>query len=274
MVPAELQILQKPRVTEVHVRMDCQGCVQKIKKALSGINGIYDLYIDYPQQKITIIGWADPEKILKAIKKTRKIATISNIDLPTDVPQPPPQEEAEPTQQPEPEANSEKAPEPAQEEAPPLPEEPLKGEPPTKVTSPRPPENNNECHCQNPPPSTPETRDVGEVHVMHQHHPYNYVNRYDFGHNYVGYSDRFQYQNRNMPMFLGERPQHVHVTHSYNAYRPSPYVTEYEYVRYRHYNRMEYYTTRDYNHSYYNGNGNGNITSMFSDENPNSCRIV
>ncbi|QHO37671.1 heavy metal-associated isoprenylated plant protein 25 isoform X3 [Arachis duranensis] len=135
MVPAELQILQKPRVTEVHVRMDCQGCVQKIKKALSGINGIYDLYIDYPQQKITIIGWADPEKILKAIKKTRKIATISNIDLPTDVPQPPPQEEAEPTQQPEPEANSEKAPEPAQEEAPPLPEEPLKGEPPTKVIS-------------------------------------------------------------------------------------------------------------------------------------------
>ncbi|QHO06719.1 hypothetical protein S83_046800 [Arachis hypogaea] len=81
-----------------------------------------------------------------------------------------------------------------------------------------------------------------------------------------------------MPMFLGEPPQHVHVTHSYNAYRPSPYVTEYEYVRlpprYTHYNKMEYYTTRDYNHSYYNGNGNGNITSMFSDENPNSCRIV
>ncbi|MED6219429.1 hypothetical protein PIB30_035733 [Stylosanthes scabra] len=280
MVPSELQMLQKPRVTEVHVRMDCNGCIQKIKKALSGINGIYDLYIDYTQQKITIIGWADPDKILKAIKKTRKIATICHIELPTDESQPPPEEAAEPepsqsqpTKQSEPEVNSEKAPESAQEEPPPLPEEPMKGAPQTDVTvsSPRP--------AENPPPRTPDTRGVGEVHVMHQHQPYNYGNRYDFGHNYVGHSDRYRCQNTNSrPMFLAEPPQqHVHVTHSYNAYMPSPYVTEYEYVRspprYTHYNRMEYYT-RDYNHSCYNGNGNGNITSMFSDENPNSCRIV
>uniref|UniRef100_A0A7N1A0F5 HMA domain-containing protein n=2 Tax=Kalanchoe fedtschenkoi TaxID=63787 RepID=A0A7N1A0F5_KALFE len=68
--------LEKPRVTEIQVRMDCNGCVQKVKKALNGITGIYDVYINYPEQKITILGWADPEKIVKAIRKTRKTATI------------------------------------------------------------------------------------------------------------------------------------------------------------------------------------------------------
>ncbi|XP_031114025.1 heavy metal-associated isoprenylated plant protein 36-like [Ipomoea triloba] len=68
--------LEKPRITEVQVRMDCNGCVQKIKKALHGINGIYEVYIDFPDQKITIVGRADPEKIVKAIKKSRKSAVI------------------------------------------------------------------------------------------------------------------------------------------------------------------------------------------------------
>ncbi|KAG7029001.1 Heavy metal-associated isoprenylated plant protein 28 [Cucurbita argyrosperma subsp. argyrosperma] len=68
--------LEKPKILEIKVRMDCNGCVQKIKKALYGINGIYDIYIDFPQQKLTIVGWADPDRIMKAIKKTRKIATI------------------------------------------------------------------------------------------------------------------------------------------------------------------------------------------------------
>lgn len=31
--------MQKPQVTEIQVRIDCNGCVQKIKKALHGING-------------------------------------------------------------------------------------------------------------------------------------------------------------------------------------------------------------------------------------------
>ncbi|OMO53586.1 hypothetical protein CCACVL1_28525 [Corchorus capsularis] len=91
MVPAELD--QKPRVTEIQVRMDCNGCVQKIKKALHGIQGIYEVYPDIAQQKLTIIGWADPERIVKAIRKTRKIATICSHSQPSEAPaaQPPEQ---------------------------------------------------------------------------------------------------------------------------------------------------------------------------------------
>ncbi|XP_019419443.1 PREDICTED: uncharacterized protein LOC109329966 isoform X2 [Lupinus angustifolius] len=58
--------LQKPRVIEIHVRMDCNGCMQKVKKALNGIN--------------------DPEKVVKAIKKTRTMTTICNIEQPDESP--------------------------------------------------------------------------------------------------------------------------------------------------------------------------------------------
>ncbi|KAL0414787.1 UNVERIFIED_CONTAM: Heavy metal-associated isoprenylated plant protein 23 [Sesamum radiatum] len=70
--------MKKARVTEIKVRMDCNGCVQKIKKALRGIAGIYDVYVDLCQQKITVVGWADPDIIVKAIRKTRKRAVISS----------------------------------------------------------------------------------------------------------------------------------------------------------------------------------------------------
>ena len=36
--------MQAPRVTQIQVRVDCNGCVQKIKKALNGIHGMYSNY--------------------------------------------------------------------------------------------------------------------------------------------------------------------------------------------------------------------------------------
>ncbi|XP_028553275.1 copper transport protein CCH isoform X2 [Dendrobium catenatum] len=67
---------RKAQVTEFFVRMDCNGCVQKIKRALHNLDGIYEVYIDVAHQKLTVVGRVEPEKIVKAIKKTRKIATI------------------------------------------------------------------------------------------------------------------------------------------------------------------------------------------------------
>ncbi|KAK7303741.1 hypothetical protein RJT34_14654 [Clitoria ternatea] len=259
---------QKPRVTEIHVRMDCNGCVQKIKKALGGINGIYDHYVDFPQQKITIIGWKDPEKITKAIKKTRKMATICNIE-PTESPSQPEEPPSQPTEQ-EPEGTAQATESTTTQPHHPQPTEAGHQKEPPKDTptveqpppSPKPAENNPNQNT----PSTPRTKEVEEVHVLCHNNPVNppnYGNRFGSGHNYVGHwGDRYH----NSPIFLQE-PQPVYVTHSYNTYKPSPYVTEYEYVRspprHTHYNRVEHYQ-----------NGNGNITSMFSDENPNACRIV
>ena len=137
-------------------------------------------------------------------------------------------------------------------------------------------------------PSRP--KDLEQVHVLN-HCPPDYSYRYSFGQNLgPSYSNDCNGHGTvypNGPGFPHEPPSPVYLTHSYNTYKPSPYVThsykaqkpspnvtEYEYIRsppqYTHYSRPEHYS--DY---YYNSNnGNGNITSMFSDENPNACRIV
>ncbi|XP_050373555.1 leucine-rich repeat extensin-like protein 3 [Argentina anserina] len=312
--------LEKPRITEIHVRMDCNGCVQKIKKALHGISGIYDLYIDFPQQKLTIIGWADPEKIVKAIKRTRKIATIcSHIEQPTepappaeqqppeggaaappDAVNPPPTESpppAEPTPPPEaaPPAEPPKDPPPPEQQPPPPPPQPL----PTPVAA--------ETNLgQQHPVYHHRPREVGEVHTVY-HHPPDYDYRYaDYPSAYPGYYNRYQsYHNSQGPLpeptpppapapapspspapAFVPPPIHappVYVTHSYNTYRPSPYVTEYGYVQppppqqtYSSRISQNHYYNEDQSYHNYssNGNGNGNITSIFSDENPNACTIM
>lgn len=251
------------------------------------VAGIYDLYIDFPQQKLTIVGWADPEKIIKAIKKTRKIATICSH---TEVPEPaPPQTEqaaeggSSSQQAPAPEAAPSN---PPATEAPP----PADAAPPAEQSKDPPPPENPPQEPTPPPPTTDTNagqpaqpsrpKEIEEVHVVY-HHPPDYGYGYSYGHGYSSYWDKYK---------NGQGPQQpappVYVTHSYNTYNPSPYVTEYEYIRpppqYTNHTRIEpSYGNRvmdRYNEEpvyYVNGNnGNGNVTSIFSDENPNACRIV
>lgn len=264
--------LEKPRVTEIQVRMDCNGCVQKIKKALSGINGIYDLYPDFPQQKIIIIGWADPEIIVKAIKKTRKTATICSHTEQAEPAAPQTELRPEGGAPPQEAANS-----PAGESPPDKPPEPPKDPPPENP----PPEPTLPPAASDPaatlPPAKPSVpKDVGEVHVIY-HAPPIYGYRHDYGQNYGRYWNSYH---NGQGFSEGPPPpapaQQAYVMHSYNTYRPSPYVTEYDFVQPQmppmqtHYTRMERYSN-DYHSS---SSGNETITSMFSDENPNACRIV
>ncbi|XP_010245455.1 PREDICTED: transcription factor SOX-9-like [Nelumbo nucifera] len=240
---------ERYRIIEIQVRVDCNGCIQKIKKALNGINGIHALYIDIPQQKLTVVGWADPEKIIKAIKKTRKIATICAYTEASD----PPAEPSEPA--------------PPAEATPPA--EPPKDTPP-------PPENPPAVEMR-PSPVAVDTaeaqpvhlsgpNDVEEIHVINHHHPHDHY----YGNGYASvpdHGDGLRNQANQAP---------VYVAHGYNTYRPSPYISEYEYIhsppRRTSYSRTEHYS-EDYYYSRSNSDGN-NITSMFSDENPNACRIV
>nr|KYP58140.1 hypothetical protein KK1_004432 [Cajanus cajan] len=241
--------MQAPRVTQIQVRVDCNGCVQKIKKALNGIHGIHDLRVDLHRQKLTIIGWADPEQIVKAIKKTKKNATIcSSIELtsPSRPREPEPKENA-----PAPDATQ---PPPAQ--APP-PSEPSPEATPSHIPT---------RHSATRQLQNTGTEELEQFHVTHHHLP-NYISRFSSGHHHVEH----WHKHHNGPVFLQEPSQSMYVTHSYNTHMPSSFVTEYEYVRspsrYTHYNSIEHYGG-DYQ------NSNVNITSMFSDDNPNACCIV
>lgn len=235
------------------------------------------MYIDFPQQKVTIIGWADPEKIVKAIKKTRKVATICAHIEPTDQAAQPSEQAPAEAGTPEPDTvnppPTEASPSPPAEppKDPPPPENPLPPEnPPPPETKPSPMATDTNAGKPTGPSSRP--TDVEEVHVIY-HHPPDYRYRYGYSHAYGGHGNNYHngQGSRNEPP-----PPPIYATHNYNTYRPSPYVTEYEYVRsppqYTHYSRMDHYS-EDY-HSSSIRNNNGNITSIFSDENPNACRIV
>lgn len=274
--------MQTPRVTTIQVRVDCNGCAQKIKKALNGINGryinltwfsfltthqqhqptilwtccfagIHDLLVDFDRQRLTVIGWADPENIVKAVKKkAKKNATIicSNIELT------PSSKDSKPTKQ-KPKENI-LAP---QAQGTSFPELILEATP----SSPTPTWHNARQHWQN----NIGTENVEKAHMSHHHQP-NYVNRIGSRNNYVDHRDRLYH---NDPVFLQEpsKIQPLNVIHSYNTHMPSSHITEYECVRspswHTHYNHIEHYNG-DYN------NNNVDIAAMFSDDNPNACTIV
>lgn len=167
-----------------------------------------------------MVGRAELDKILRAIKKTRKIATIcSHTDPNAPPPEPAPAPPAEPPAPPEPASNN-----PPAEEAPKEPTPPA-----------APPQETQAAEAKDTAPAEPKV--VEEVHMVHQY-PYNYTCNRQFE------SPRYVYQ---WPM-------------------PAPKITPYSWA--------EAYEPEYYYQGQRAGYGNRNITSMFSEENPNNCAIM
>ncbi|CAM8903008.1 unnamed protein product [Rhodiola kirilowii] len=196
--------LEKPRVTEIQVRMDCQGCIQKVKKALNGINGIYDVYINYPEQKVTVMGWADPEKIMKAIRKTRKTATMCAHFEPEAAEQP-----------------AEGAPPQGPDEANPPPPDGGPTEPPQ--AQPPPPLDNPHQVTLEPgqPLNQPGPEEVQSVPVIYHQPLDSYRNN---GSGCTPELNHFQH----VPEYVAQPRQHIEEAHHYISYRPAPqmYTTQ------------------------------------------------
>lgn len=54
------------------IRMDCEGCVRKVKQVLSGVKGVKSVDVDLKQQKATVTGYVEAKKVLKAAQSTKK----------------------------------------------------------------------------------------------------------------------------------------------------------------------------------------------------------
>ncbi|KAI0510323.1 hypothetical protein KFK09_010924 [Dendrobium nobile] len=192
---------KKAQVTEFFVRMDCNGCVQRIKRAVHNLDGIYEVYIDVAHQKLTVVGRVEPDKIVKAIKKTRKIATICT---PAEATTEPSSSETPPAEQ---AANSTESTNQAPiEAAPPL--DPPKETPPAENKGPdvKPVPESNEA-------STSKPKAYGEIHMVH-HYPHNdnyVIHSYS---NYRPPSSITEYlYNREAPQ-RSEGPDYYHNQHS------------------------------------------------------------
>ncbi|CAL9078739.1 unnamed protein product [Musa textilis] len=233
--------LQKARVLEFQVRMDCNGCVQRIKRAMHGIDGVYNVNIDLASQKLTVVGTADPEKIVKAIKKTRKIATICSHTENTGPEQPPPPTEPAPSSDP-----------PASDTANQPPAEPPKDDVPSQ--------DNAVVQVEKPSPEAKDAvpvhlTDVGEIPMVVHQYPYDCIQKGQWNYYY--------------PQRQGAIPYHppYYVIQSYN-YRSAPYPPQ----------DIRYAALGPYDEDGYWHHGRGGdrnqITSVFSEENPSTCRIV
>ncbi|KAK8941831.1 Heavy metal-associated isoprenylated plant protein 26 [Platanthera guangdongensis] len=57
---------------ELKVRMDCEGCELKVKNVLSSMKGVKCVDINMKQQKVTVTGYVEPNKVLKKVQGTGK----------------------------------------------------------------------------------------------------------------------------------------------------------------------------------------------------------
>nr|XP_016479568.1 PREDICTED: heavy metal-associated isoprenylated plant protein 21-like [Nicotiana tabacum] len=66
---------RKPMQTvEIKVKMDCDGCERKVKNAVNSIKGLKTVEVNRKQNRITVSGHIDPNKVLKRVKSTGKMA--------------------------------------------------------------------------------------------------------------------------------------------------------------------------------------------------------
>ncbi|GLJ51172.1 hypothetical protein SUGI_1089060 [Cryptomeria japonica] len=64
------------QTVELKVRMDCDGCELKVKKALEHLSGVQTVDVNRKMQKVTVTGYVEPNKVLKKVKATGKKAEI------------------------------------------------------------------------------------------------------------------------------------------------------------------------------------------------------
>ena len=74
-------MLQK---TVVSVELLCSRCGQKVMALISRLEGITSIVLDTSKNTVTVIGEADPVRIIGKVRKFRKTATIVSIGPPKE----------------------------------------------------------------------------------------------------------------------------------------------------------------------------------------------
>ncbi|KAF7089641.1 hypothetical protein CFC21_092565 [Triticum aestivum] len=61
-------------IVEMNVHMDCEGCEKRIRKAMSRLEGVSTVEIDMDTQKVTVTGYVDRRRVLRAARRTGRAA--------------------------------------------------------------------------------------------------------------------------------------------------------------------------------------------------------
>ncbi|KAJ7520534.1 hypothetical protein O6H91_19G009900 [Diphasiastrum complanatum] len=64
------------KLVELRVPMYCEACEKSVRKALSRMIGVESVDVDMKQQRVTVMGYVDREKVLKKVRRTMKLAEV------------------------------------------------------------------------------------------------------------------------------------------------------------------------------------------------------
>ncbi|GMH02956.1 hypothetical protein Nepgr_004795 [Nepenthes gracilis] len=56
------------QTVEIKVKIDCEGCERKIRKAVEGMEGVTQVEVEPKQSKLTVIGYVEPSKVVARLR--------------------------------------------------------------------------------------------------------------------------------------------------------------------------------------------------------------
>ncbi|KAK1304552.1 Heavy metal-associated isoprenylated plant protein 26 [Acorus calamus] len=62
------------QTVELKVRMCCKGCERIVRNAIMKLRGVDNVEVDLPMEKVTVTGYVDRNKVLKAVRRAGKKA--------------------------------------------------------------------------------------------------------------------------------------------------------------------------------------------------------
>ncbi|KAK2997206.1 hypothetical protein RJ639_040056 [Escallonia herrerae] len=64
---SKLKKRKQLQTVEVRVKMDCEGCERRVRRAVEGMKGVTSVDIEPKQHKLTVVGYVDPEKVVARV---------------------------------------------------------------------------------------------------------------------------------------------------------------------------------------------------------------
>ncbi|KAI3441210.1 HMA domain-containing protein [Psidium guajava] len=74
---SKLKKRKQLQTVEVKVKLDCEGCERRVRRAVEGMKGVQQVDIERKANKVTVVGYVDPGKVVARIShRTGKKAEL------------------------------------------------------------------------------------------------------------------------------------------------------------------------------------------------------
>ncbi|KAI8025523.1 Heavy metal-associated isoprenylated plant protein 26 [Camellia lanceoleosa] len=64
---SKLKRRKQLQTVEIKVRIDCEGCERKVRKAVEEMKGVKSVEVDPKQSKLTVVGYVEPAKVVARV---------------------------------------------------------------------------------------------------------------------------------------------------------------------------------------------------------------